>query len=116
MSISPELAYVAAVAITEAPVEPTNGHVAELATLPIPVAPAPQPEVKARRGRPSWLASASVGVVALFAAGTPRDTAYTASQQRGAPPPQPAAPPATPTPAPAGAAPRQPNAGIRHNR
>ena len=84
MSISPELAYVAAVAITEAPVEPTNGHVAELATLPIPVAPAPQPEVKAKRGRPSWLASASVGVVALFATGTLGYTSYTASQQRDA--------------------------------
>jgi len=69
MSISPELAYVAAVAITEAPVEPTNGHVAELATLPIPVAPAPQPEVKAKRGRP---------------AGTLGYTSYTASQQRDA--------------------------------
>src|SRR5467141_3830765 len=82
MSISPELAYIAAVASTEAPVEPTNGHVAELATLPIPVAPAPQPEVKAKRGRPSWLASASVGVVALFATGTLGYTSYTTSQQR----------------------------------
>src|SRR2546422_7722793 len=84
MSISPELEYIAAVAITEAPVEPTNGHVAELATLPIPVAPAPQPEVKAKRGRPRWLASASVGVVALFATGTLGYTLYATSQHRDA--------------------------------
>src|SRR2546430_16492665 len=99
MSISPELAYVAAVAITEAPVEPTNGHVAELATLPIPVAPAPQPEVKAKRGRPSWLASASVGVAALFAAGTPPCPPDTPTHPTDAPHPQPATTPATPPPA-----------------
>src|SRR5207245_10196462 len=101
MSISPELAYIAAVAITEAPVEPTNGHVAELATLPIPVAPAPQPEVKAKRARPSWLASASVGVVALFATGTLGYTSYTTTQQRATTHRQLAPPHAAPPPDPA---------------
>src|SRR5256712_13483567 len=84
MSISPELEYIAAVAIPDAPAEPRTGRAGELATLPLPVAPAPQPEVKAKRGRPSWLASASVGVVALFATGTLGYTLYTTSQHRDA--------------------------------
>ncbi len=84
MSISPELANIAPAVATQAPAEPANGHVAELAILPAPVAPEPAPEVKAKRSRPSWLASASVGVVALVATGALGYTLYTTSRQRDA--------------------------------
>jgi len=84
MSISPELAHIAPAVATQAPAEPANGHVAELAILPAPVAPEPAPEVKAKRSRPRWLASASVGVVAVVTTGTLGYTMYTASQQRDA--------------------------------
>ena len=84
MSISPELAHIAAAAVTQTGAEPANGHVAEVAILPAPFAPEPEPEAKAKRRRPAWLASSSVGVVALVATGTLGYTLFTTSQQRDA--------------------------------
>src|SRR6266550_1000619 len=84
MSISPELAHIAPAAATQTLAEPANGHVAEVAIFPTPVSPEPEPEVKAKRSRPSWLASASVGVVALVATGALGYTLYTTSRQRDA--------------------------------
>lgn len=82
MSINPEVERIVSLPVAEPPVVPTNGHVAEVATLEAPVVPAPQPEVKVKRGRPSWIASAAVGVVAIFATGTLGYTLYTTTQQR----------------------------------
>ena len=84
MSISPELAHIAPAAATQTLAEPANGHVAEVAIFPTPVSPEPEPEVKAKRSRPSWLASASVGMVALVATGALGYTLYTTSRQRDA--------------------------------
>src|SRR5205807_1521336 len=84
MSISPELAHIAAAVATQALAEPVNGHVAEVAIFPTPVAPEPEPEVKAKRNRPRWLASASVGVVAVMATGALGYTLYATSRQRDA--------------------------------
>ena len=84
MAITPELERIVALPVAEALVEPTNGHVAVVATLAAPVPPATEPEVKVKRSRPGWLASASVGVVALIATGTLGYTLYTTSQQKDA--------------------------------
>jgi len=84
MSISPELAHIAPAVATQTLAEPANGHVAEVAIFPTPVSPEPEPEVKAKRSRPSWLASASVGMVALVATGALGYTLYTTSRQRDA--------------------------------
>ena len=84
MSISPELAHIAAAVATQTVAEPANGHVAEVAIFPTAVAPEPEPEVKAKRNRPRWLASASVGVVAVMATGALGYTLYATSRQRDA--------------------------------
>src|SRR2546422_8638190 len=90
----------AAMRVADPPVEPTNGHVQVVA--------APEPEfVKVKLGRPRWLASASVGVVALIATGTLGYTSYATSQQRDATHRQPAATPVTLTAAQADAAKRK---------
>lgn len=83
MSISPELAHIASLAVAQPPVEQTNGHVAVVATLEAPP-PAPAPEVKPKRSRPGWLASASVGVVAVVATGWLGSTLVTTTQHRDA--------------------------------
>src|SRR5437879_5412337 len=56
----------------------------QAATTTTPAALEPEPEVKAKRSRPSWLASASVGMVALVATGALGYTLYTTSRQRDA--------------------------------
>src|SRR2546427_2214312 len=77
MSINQEVERIVAMPVAEPPVEPTNGHVKVVA--------APEPEfVKVKLGRPRWLASANVGVVALIATGTLGYTSYATSQQRDA--------------------------------
>jgi hypothetical protein len=69
-----------------------NPEVVGIVALPVPEEPrlAPEPaatplavsEPKERRARPKWLATASVGVAALIAAGTLGYDAYAVSQQR----------------------------------
>ena len=77
MSINQEVERIVVLPVAEPSVEPTNGH--------MEVVVAPEPEfVKVKLGRPRWLASASVGVVALIATGTLGYTLYTTSQQKDA--------------------------------
>ena len=107
MSINPEMDRIVALPVVEPEVAPTNGHVVEVETVPAPVVPAPETQVKVKRGRPRWLASAAVGVVAIFATGSLGYTSYAASQQRDATQRQLAATQATLTAAQADAARRK---------
>lgn len=97
MSINPEVERIVALPVAATPAEPTNGHVAEV----------PQPEAKVKRPRPSWVASAAVGVVAVFATGSLGYASYATSQQRDATQHQLAATRATLTAAEADAAKRK---------
>jgi hypothetical protein len=91
MSINPDVDGIVTLELA-APIEPTNGHVAQAAPAVAEAAPAiaetaPAPayvatERKAKRARPKWLASAAVGAVGLIASGALGYLAYTAAQQR----------------------------------
>jgi hypothetical protein len=88
MSANPEVEEIVALPVpTEAPVE-TNGHVAEVATFVAPeavtdIAPQTPPQAaKAKRPRPTWMATAAVGAAALIAAGALGYDAYAVSKQR----------------------------------
>ena len=93
MSANPEVEGIVALPVQESPVQ-TNGHLIELApqaqALPVeePIAAKIEepvaPKIKARRARPAWLASATLGAVALLATGTLGYVSFAASQQRNA--------------------------------
>jgi hypothetical protein len=90
MSVNPEVDGIVALA-APAPAEPSNGHQVVIA-VPQPqpgpaAAEAEKPAVpreRAQRRRPAWLASTSVGVVALIAAGTLGYLQITTTQERNA--------------------------------
>lgn len=81
MSINPEVNEIVALPVAEPPVEPSDGHLVETVA---PQAPAPAPEVRAKRARPSWIPSIAVGAVGLVAAGTLGYMLYGTAQMRDA--------------------------------
>jgi hypothetical protein len=86
MSANPEVEEIVPLPALVTPVE-TNGHLVERA-LEAPPGPVqeqiaqPASTAKAGRARPPWLATASVGVVALMAASTLGYVAYATSRER----------------------------------
>ncbi len=68
MSVNPEVNEIVTLPLPEPPAEPAYGHVVEVAA-PQAVAPEAAASEK-KRERPRWIATAAVGVVAVFAAGT----------------------------------------------
>lgn len=72
MSANPEVEEIVALPLAEPAAESTNGHAAVAV------------EPRARKRRPPWVGSLSVGVVALIASGTLGYVTYATTQERNA--------------------------------
>ena len=74
MSANPEIEGIVTLPVPDQPITPYEAPAVEV--------PTPRVDVSPKRPRPPWLASASVGAVALIASGALGYVAYAASQQR----------------------------------
>lgn len=88
MSSYPEVNEIVSLPVAEPVAAPADGHRVEIPPVQAPEAAVTvavaTPEVKAKRARPSWIASVAVGVVGLIASGTLGYLLYSTSQQRDA--------------------------------